>query len=247
MISCKKILKMAPFECEEDFDVLASLVACEAPNAYPVIRTNCIKPLSLKKLDKYLNNPRKLNKRLGKCQCEEICCPWKGLSEFKRRRRERAEELKVLDKVMKLLEMPHLTFHYLDELPYFDTFPRNTWVIGSFFYAFDQSWTVRYMLLAPPRTEILPHLQCSFLFVLHLESPDTCLTPLRLSYTLTSCKFMDMRFTDNVCENYNFTPYNLDGHPAELYKNSFQNVVKLLKEPLRFRIFMVPTKPKKFH
>lgn len=226
----------------------AKCVAVPPINAPIAKHTGCrkCKPVPLEKLREYLKDRRKMHKYLKRflqCRCGSNTRPWEALSEFEQRRRECDEECSVLERVVEMLEMPQLIYRELEELPRFEIFPENTWIICSFFNAFGQCWSARFKLVMPPRAKSpvrQAQLQCIFVYVLHLESPETCPNPLRLSYTLGSSEFMDMRFEANLCENYNFTQYTLDGPPAELLKDSFENMQRRLKEKMRFRIFIAP-------
>lgn len=96
------------------------------------------------------------------------------------------EECCLLEKVMRFLEMPQIIVRDFEALPKFERFSNNAWVVGAFFSAFNQNWSVRFMWLTPPEAENekkQAQLHCSFLFVLRLETPDTCFSPLGLLHS----------------------------------------------------------------
>lgn len=194
--------------------------------------------------------------RLVTCKYRRIGCKWKGvlgvavtehekncqyqdkrglqlLDELNQLQAARDAKQCLLGKIMKLLQLPHITVRLLQLLPQVEGFPRNNFKICSIFEAFSQSWSIQLKWQTPDDVEQPADQQncnCSLLFQLCLESPDGCRGSLGLTYTLVSGTYSEVRFQPNLCEKCDFTRENVYGPLTLLYKNSWLNCAKLLND-----------------
>ncbi|XP_030561604.1 cysteine and histidine-rich protein 1-like [Drosophila novamexicana] len=195
-------------------------------------------------------------RRLVPCKYRRIGCNWKGmlgeavatheesceyhgkqglqlLDELQQRQEQRDAKQCLLGKIMKLLQLPHITVRLLQLLPQLEGFPRNNFKTCAMFEAFSQRWSVQLKWQTPTDVEEpadQANCPCSLLFQLCLESPDGCRGPLGLTYTLVSGTHSDVRFQPNLCEKCDFTRENVLGPLTPLYHNSWQSCAKLLNE-----------------
>ncbi|BFF94309.1 cysteine and histidine-rich protein 1-like [Drosophila madeirensis] len=193
-------------------------------------------------------------KRLLYCKYRLIGCPWYGpasentdhdescewpnktgaeLLEFlSPLQAERDARTRLLEQIRDMLQLPNLSVRLLHVLPQapIHLFPYNEFVEVCKFRAHFHRWSLLLNWQTPADNDANPQPMGSLHLRLKLEPQMNWNSKLVTSFTLVHGTHSEVLFLPNLCERFEFSPNQLLGPPALVYRHTMPHCKKLLIE-----------------